>query len=251
MESAKRKMEMQDLRLEQDSTMRCSDSHDYGKIEGEQRGLQDDVSCNSKAKEAINRQLESEMEGRTSDALTAAPLTMNKNMLRNTENILTSDISASNFSFLRVALISKVESGNVPLPKQGCSDNEKDLVPSFKRPFSGQKGCEFGIKCTADDTPLSSAPKRRIGEDGKHKVQCFEVVAVSSKSKICPVNPCAGDVTFSSGVHNIEEFITSEQQRIFPLRKCIEKKSQTDSDNEDSSSDSEDAVGKGIDFRAL
>ncbi|KAI3837681.1 hypothetical protein MKW98_027040 [Papaver atlanticum] len=326
MESDNREMRMQDLRLEQDSTMRCSDAH--GEAEGEQRALQNNVSYTDNGKEAINRQLDSEMDGGTNNAL-VVPVTMNKSNLSNTKNILTSDIPASSsysphgkgnelvpgpLSIVveqveplnvesgfgaRKRIHIKSEERTVPLFEQGCSDNE-DLVPSFKRLFPNQKGCD--IKCTADDTTLSSAPKRRMlvkieprdsvsEEDdtalnGKHKVKCFEELAASPKRLTYPVNPCAGDVTFSSEVHNFEQYITSSRQSFFALRKCIEKKSQqvdgtsqgtirkltaaedekkvvektdsykvvekTDSYNEDCSRDSENAVDEGeIDFGAV
>lgn len=128
-----------------------------------------------------------------------------------------------------------------------------------------------------DDTTLN----------GKHKVKCFEELAASPKRLTYPVNPCAGDVTFSSEVHNLKEYITSSRQSFFSLRKCIEKKSQqvdgtsqettipkltaaedekkvvektdsykvvekTDSYNEDCSRNSENAVDEGeIDFDAV
>ncbi|MCL7039175.1 hypothetical protein MKW94_030428 [Papaver nudicaule] len=366
MQSDNKETEMQDLRLEQDSTLKCSNSHDYGETEGERKGLQNDETYNNKGKEAINRQLDSEMNGGTNDAL-APLLTTNKNMLNNTKHILTSDVPASSSSFphgnehelvsgplstekqfkplipkvesgnlLLVGplstekqfkpLIPKVESGNLLLvgplstekqlkpliPKvesgngarmkidfeleerslfvKGCSNSEKSLVPYFKRPFPGQKGCEYDITCTAEDIPSSSAPKRRMlskfvandseseEEDttlnGKHKVKFFEELAASPEPQTYPVNPCAGDATFSSGVYNVEEFITSSRQSFFSLRKCIEKKSQVDgtsqekrgklaaakdekkviektADNKNSSRDSEDAADTGIDFDTI
>ncbi|KAI3950963.1 hypothetical protein MKW92_031396 [Papaver armeniacum] len=309
MENDNREMRMQDLRLEQDSTMRCSDARNHGETEG-----------------VRNTTTDCEMDGGTKNAL-VVPFIMNKSNLSNTENILTSDIPASSSLSPHgkgnelfpgpVSIVVEhveplnVESGNgarnrihikseertVPLFEQGCSDNE-DLVPSFKRPFSNQKG--FDIKCSADDTTLSSAPKRRMlvkieprdsesGEDdttlnGKHKVKCFKELAASPKRLTYPVNPCAGDVTFSSEVHNFKEYITSSRKSFFSLRKCIEKKSQqvdgtsqetirkptaaedekevvektdsykekTDSYNEDCSRNSENAVDEGeIDFGAV
>ncbi|KAI3970476.1 hypothetical protein MKX01_024123 [Papaver californicum] len=281
MESDKTQMEMQDLRLEQDSTMRCPDAHNYDETEGEQKGLQNNVSYTDNGKEDINRQIDSEMDGGTNNALVAS-LTMNKNNLSKTEYILISDFPASSsssphrkgYEFVSgpvsieeqvEPLITKVESGNgarkkmdmkleertVRLLEQGCSDDEKDLVPSFERPFSSQKGREYDIKCTADDTPLSSAPKRRmlskiIASDsesekddttlnGKHKMKSFEELAASPKPQIYPVDPCAGDVTFSSGVHNVEEFITNSRQSFFTLRECIEKKSQVNGTSQEKS----------------
>ncbi|KAI3941201.1 hypothetical protein MKX01_029775 [Papaver californicum] len=270
MESDKREMKMKDLRLEQDSTMRC-----------EQKGLQNNnnVSYTDNGKEATNRQLDSEMDGGTNNALALY-------LLEEQVEPLISKVESGNGERKKIDI--KSEERTVPPFEQGCSDNEKDLVPSFKRPFSSQKGREYDIKCTADDTPLSSAPKRRMlskiiasdsesEEDdttlnGKHKVKSFEELAASPKPQTYPVDPCAGDVTFSSGVHNVEEFITNSRQSFFTLRKCIEKESQvngtsqekiskltaakdekevvekTSSNNKDSSRDSEDAVDKGIDF---
>ncbi|MCL7042007.1 hypothetical protein MKW94_007860 [Papaver nudicaule] len=371
MQSGNKDTEMQDLRLEQDSTLRSSDSHDYGETKGEQKGLQNDVSYNNKGKEAINRQLDTEMKGGTNDALEPL-LATNKNMLNNTKNIPTSDIPATSSSFphgngnelvsgalstekqfkplipkvesgnlLLVGplstekqvkplipkvesgnlslvrplstekqvkpLIPKVESGNLslvgplstenqlkplipkvasgngarvkidfelekPLFEQGCSNSEKSLVPSYKRPFPGQKGCEYDITCTTDDIRLSSAPKRRMLSKFVVNDSESEEDDTSPEPQTYPVNPCAEDATVSSGVYNVEEFITNSRQSFFSLRKCIEKKSQvdgtsqekigklaaakdekkevekTDSENKDSSRDSKDAVDKGIDF---
>lgn len=172
MENDNREMRMQDLRLEQDSTMRCSDAH--GEAEGGQRGLQNNVSYTDNGKEAINRQLDSEMDGGTKNAL-VVPLIMNKSNLSNTENILTSDIPASSSYFphgkgdelvpgpLSIVVEQveplNVESGNgtrkrihikleertVPLFEQGCSDNE-DLVPSFKRQFPTRKVVTLNVQ---------------------------------------------------------------------------------------------------------